>query len=103
MASGLQAFADLAASTNTTLYTVPTSKTLSFAVNFANRNEVPIVVTLSISDAATPANGEYIFYQLVIEGNNNFERTGLVAQAGKLIVVQSSNANVSAQVYGYEV
>lgn len=102
MASGLQGFADLAANTNTTLYTVPAATTLSFAVNFANRNQAPVSVTLSIANAATPTNGENIFFQTVIEGNNNFERTGLVAQAGKLIVVQSSSANVSAQVYGYE-
>ena len=102
MANGLQGFADLAANTNTTLYTVTSGLTGSFSVNFTNRNEFPVVISLAICATSTPANGEYILYQIEIDGNSSFERSGLVAQGGKLVVVSSSSAGVSSQVYGYE-
>ena len=102
MANGLLGFADLSANTNTTLYTVTSGLTGSFAVNFTNRNEFPIVISLAICATSTPANGEYLLYNVEVDGNSSFERSGLVAQSGKLLVVSSSSTGASAQVYGYE-
>ena len=102
MANGLLGFADLSANTNTTLYTVTSGLTGSFSVNFTNRNEGPITVSLGICASSTPANGEYLLYKVEIDGNGSLERSGLVAQGGKLVVVNASSVGVSAQVYGYE-
>jgi hypothetical protein len=103
MASGLLGFNDLTAATNTTVYTVPSSVTSSFAVNFTNRNITPVTVRLAICATSTPANGEYVIYDVIIQGSSSLERTGLVAQTGKLVVAYSNTANVSVQAYGYEV
>ena len=102
MATGRMGAADLAAVTNTTLYTVPTGKVGSFSVNFCNRNATPVTVRLALASAATPTNAEWVLYEALIEGNGMLERTGLVLDSGKLVVVQASAANVSATVYGFE-
>ena len=102
MATGRLGAADLAATTNTTLYTVPAGKAASFSVSFCNRNATPVTVRLALASAATPTNAEWVLYEALIEGNGALERTGLVLDAGKLAVVQSSAANVSAVAYGFE-
>lgn len=103
MPTGLLGFNALTAATNTTVYTVPAATTSSFSVNFVNLGDTVANIRLAICSTSTPANSEYIFFDYALSGNSSLERTGLVAQAGKLIVAYSSLANVSVQVYGYEV
>ena len=43
-----------------------------------------------------------MIYDAIIAGNGSLERTGIVLDAAKLVVVYSSAANVSVQAYGYE-
>jgi hypothetical protein len=102
MASGKLGGADLSATTNTTLYTVPAAKVASFSVNFANRNTSSVLVRLAIGSNATPAETDWLIYDVSIAGNGTLERTGLVLDASKLVVVYSSAANVTATAYGYE-
>lgn len=102
MASGLLGAANLSAATNTTLYTVPVSKTASFSVNFCNRNTTSASVRLAIGSNATPAATDWLIYDVILAGNADLERTGLVLDASKLVVVYSSAANVTATAYGYE-
>lgn len=102
MASGKLGGADLAATTNTTLYTVPASTTASFSVNFANRNTASVTVRLAIGTSATPTATDWVIYDTVVDENGSLERTGLVLGAANLVVVYSSTANVTATVYGYE-
>ncbi len=102
MASGKLGGADLAAETNTTLYTVPALTTASFSVNFANRNTVSVNIRLAIGTSATPAATDWVIYDVVLAGNGSLERTGLVLGASNLVVVYSSATNVTATVYGYE-
>lgn len=94
--------ADLTAATNTTLYTVPAGKTAACSVNFCNRFATPVTVRLAISATGTPDNSEWLFYDVVITGNGSLERSGLVVQAGELVVVYAASAGVSAMCYGYE-
>jgi hypothetical protein len=103
MASGLLGTADLSASTNTSVYTVPSATTSSFSVNFTNRNNVPVLVRLGVCATSTPSNAEYIIYDFTIAAGTSLERTGLVAGAAKIVVAYSNTASVSVQVYGYEV
>ncbi len=101
--AGFNNSVSLAANTNTTLRTVTTGLTASFTTNFVNRNSFPVTVRLAHACvSATPAVDEWSIYDINLPENSVFEKTGLVAVAGKLIVVQSNNANVSVQIYGFE-
>ena len=102
MASGRLGANDLAATTNTTVYTVPTGKLATFNVSLTNRNSVPVSVRLAIASAASPTNSEWLFYDYVLNGQNTVERTGLVADAAKLIVAYASATGVSVVVDGLE-
>jgi hypothetical protein len=102
MATGRLGVADLASATNTTLYTVPTSTFAVVTVSICNRNATNINARLAISTTASPANSEFVEYDVQIGPNGVLERTGLVLDAGKLIVVRSSAANVTAMAYGIE-
>lgn len=102
MPSGILGAVDLAAATNTTLYTVPAGKVASLAMNFCNRGTASTTVRLAIGSSATPAATDWLIYDAVIPPNGSVERTGIVLDAAKLVVVYSSNANVTATAYGYE-
>lgn len=102
MASGLLGSADLTAATYTTLYTVPAATTASFSVCFTNRSTTMTTVRLAIAATGTPANSEFVTYDFVLQGNASYERTGLVAQTAKNVVVYAAAANVTALAYGYE-
>lgn len=102
MASGRLGAADLAVTTNTSLYTVPASKVASFSVNFCNRNATPVAVRLALATTGTPTAAEWLIYEVVLEGYGTLERTGLVLDASKIAIVYSSAANVSAVAYGFE-
>jgi hypothetical protein len=102
MATGRLGIADLAATTLTTLYTCPATTFTVASVSICNRTTSPITVRLAVASAATPTNAEYIEYDTTITANQVLERTGIVMDAGKLIVVRSSATGVSAVAYGIE-
>lgn len=102
MPSGQLGAANLSATTNTTLYTVPSAKVASFSVNICNRNASAVAVRIAIAATATPALTEWVEYDASIPANGVLERTGFVAEATKNLVVYSSAANVTAMAYGYE-
>jgi len=102
MATGRLGVADLSAATNTTLYTVPASTFAVVTLNVVNRGSSAANIRVAIAASATPADSEYIEYDVSLAPKGVLERMGLVLDAGKLLVVRSSATSVNAIVYGIE-
>lgn len=102
MATGRLGVADLSAVTNTTLYTVPADTFSVVTVSICNRSLSSITARIAIASTSTPANSEFVEYDVTVLPSGVLERTGLVLDAGKIIVVRSSAASVSAVCYGIE-
>lgn len=102
MATGLLGQAALAATTNTTVYTVPATTFTVFSVSVLNRGTTAVAIRIALAATATPTNAEYIEYDVTIGANGVLERTGLMMDAGKRLVVYASNANVSVSAFGIE-
>jgi len=102
MATGILGQSNPAIATNTTVYTVPVSKTATFNINVVNTGSSAAAVNVALCASATPAASEYIEFQTVLPPGGVLERGGMVAQAGKLLVVYCSTASCSVTAYGYE-
>ena len=102
MATGVLGTADMAAATDTSVYTVPADTYSVVTVSFCNRGSTTANIRLAVAAAGTPAASEYIEYDVSLGPNGVLERTGIVAQATKVIVARSSATNVSCVVMGIE-
>ena len=102
MATGRLGVADLAAATNTTLYTVPASTFSVVTVSVCNRGASATAIRIAVATSATPADSEYIEFDVSLSAKGVLERTGIVMDAGKLLVVRSNSTSVSAVAYGIE-
>jgi hypothetical protein len=102
MANGILGQSSPAATTNTTVYTVPASTTATFTVSICNSGSNSIAVRLAVASSGTPAVAEWLEYDALIPTNGVLERTGIVAQAAQQVVAYVSAATASISVYGYE-
>lgn len=102
MATGRLGANDLAAATNTTVYTVPSDTFSVVTLSICNRGNQAISVRVAVSASATPTAAEWIEYDTEVLGKGVLERTGIVMDAGRLLVVYASAANVSAVAFGIE-
>lgn len=102
MATGRLGIQDCSAATNYSVYTVPTGYFAVVSVSLCNRGATSSSIRISVSSSGTPAAGEYLEYDSELVANGVLERTGIVMDAGKILVVRSSAASVSAVVMGIE-
>jgi hypothetical protein len=102
MATGRLGAADLAAVTLTTLYTCPTQTFTVASVSFCNRGNSAVKIRLAISEADIPTNAEFIEFDVDILPKGVIERTGIILDAGKKIVVRATESNVSVVAFGIE-
>ena len=102
MATGRLGHADLAAGTNTSLYTVPANTFGIVTLSICNRGNSAISVRVAVASAGTPLNSEYIEYDVEVLAKGVLERSGIAMAAGQILVVYSSAANVSAVAMGIE-
>jgi|TARA_B110000503_G_scaffold33695_1_gene54739 hypothetical protein len=102
MASGILGSNDLSANTNTTVYTVPADTYSVITVNFCNRSSSTANCRLSVGTGDTPGAADYLEYDISVGPNGVLERTGIVVEATKKVVVRSSVASVTAMIMGIE-
>lgn len=105
MATGRLGTANITTTADTTVYTVPATTFAVVSVNITNRSATTATaIRIAIASSATPTAAEYIEYGSSLVANGTLERTGLVMDAGKLIVVQTPTASptLSVVVYGIE-
>lgn len=102
MATGRLGTADLSAATNTTLYECPADTFGVVTVSICNRSTSTAEIRLAICDTTSPGDDEYIEYDAQVLASGVLERTGIVVDAGKFIVVRSNTTSVTAVCYGIE-
>lgn len=102
MATGILGTVDLAATTNTTVYTVPSDTFSIVTISVCNRSSSNRDVRVALAAADTPVNAEYVEYDTELVGNGTLERGGVVIDATKKVVVYANSTDVSVVVYGIE-
>jgi len=103
MSSGRVGAVSVSATTNTTLFTVPSSTggSLEIVVNVCNRNATAITYRLALLNGAigTLANEDYIEYGVEVAGYGLVRSGGIVMAVGDVLVVYSDTANVTFQAW----
>lgn len=103
MSSGILGQANLSAGVNTTVYTVPASTLTACNIALCNRSVNSANIRIALAATGTPALAEYIEYDFVLSANGGtLERTGIMLQTGKNVVVYSDVADISVSVWGVE-
>lgn len=105
MATGRLGTANITTTADTTVYTVPANTFAVVTVNVVNRSASATAnIRIAVASSATPTVAEYIEYDSQLVANGTIERTGIVMDAGKIIVVSTptSTPTLSVVVYGIE-
>jgi len=99
--SGRLGKANLAANTNTDLYTVPADTIATANINLCNRTDSEITARIAIRNGDL-GDADYLEYDTSIPAHGVLERSGMVMSAGETIVAYASAAGVSVRVHGFE-
>ena len=85
MATGRLGHADLAAATDTSLYTCPTNTFSIVTCSICNRGNAAVSVRIAVASAGTPVNSEFIEYDVELLPKGVLERSGIALAAGKYL------------------
>jgi hypothetical protein len=99
--SGRLGKANLVASADTDVYTVPASVLTTANVSFCNRGATAARVRLAVRSGAL-GNADYLEFDAEVPANGVLERTGIVAEAGEIFTVRANTNDVSVRVHGFE-
>jgi hypothetical protein len=103
MATGRLGVADLSATTDTTVYTVPADTFSVVTVSVCNRGATTATVRIAVSSSTSPSASEYLEYDTDLLAKGVLERTGIVMDStNKYLIVRSSLTSVNAVVMGIE-
>jgi len=103
MASGILGQTDItSANTDTSIYTVPSAKTASLTLSLVNRSSSSASIRVGLCASGSIGNAEFIEYETTLPPKGVLERTGIVMQATKQLVVRTDTASISACAYGFE-
>ena len=102
MADGFITQTQVTQYTNTVIHTVTAGRYAEFSVALFNTTTQPINASIAIGANTNPANVNYINQGVTIPGKGVWERTGLIANASKKIVINTTANGVNASVYGVE-
>ena len=94
------------ASTNTTLYTVPSAtQTVVSTISVCNQNSAAAVYRIAVRPAgATLASQHYIVYGATVPGiDTSMITVGLTLGATDVITVWASTSNISINAFGSEI
>lgn len=91
--------ADLAAATETTVYTCPNGRLVKITVVFTNRAAIDTVIRLSLAVAgASVVAKQYIIYGPTLKANSTTFINEFTVQSNDVVRAYSSNANCSVNV-----
>lgn len=91
----------LATTDSTVLYTVPTGYSAIANVSVLNRGTTAVSVKLATSDTDTPEPAEYIEWDTVIVPRGVLERTQIVMQPGRRLIISTDTIDqVAVTAYG---
>ncbi len=102
MATGILGTQNLTTTNNTTVYTVPADTFAVVTLSLCNRGNTAIALRVAVSTTSTPTDADWLEYDVELLPKGVLERTGIVMQATRVLVVRSSQPNVSAVAYGIE-
>lgn len=94
------------ATTNTDIYTVPAgTQAVISTISVCNRTQGELSFRIAVRpNGETLANKHYIAYDSKVSGQDSlFITVGVTADAGDVITVYSSTADISYNVYGSEI
>ncbi len=102
MATGVLGTNNLTAATNTVVYTCPSNTFAVATISICNRSNSAITARVALSATSSPTAAEWIEYDTEILPKGVLERTGLVLEAGRNLVVYANTGNTSAVAFGIE-
>ena len=99
MPTGRLGTANITTTSNTTIYTVPSSTFSVVSVSICNRSSsASALVRVAVASSGSPNPDEWIEYDTSLVASGVVERTGLVMKATEVLVVQVSSATPTISV-----